>query len=111
MIELNVIDIDGKQYFEIEYIKGKTNTYYYYGNEENPEDFKIFKGVIKDDQELFFLKVDGESMNNIVDNGSYVLIRKQEYAENGDIIVALVNNDDEATLKRYKIIDKQFKEI
>ena len=29
---------------------------------------------IKDDQELFFLKVDGESMNNIVDNGSYVLI-------------------------------------
>lgn len=63
---------------------------------------------IKDDQELFFLKVDGESMNNIVDNGSYVLIRKQEYAENGDIIVALVNNDDEATLKRYKIIDKQF---
>lgn len=63
---------------------------------------------IKDDQELFFLKVDGESMNNIVDNGSYVLIRKQEYAENGDIVVALVNNDDEATLKRYKIIDKQF---
>ena len=52
MIELNVIDIDGKQYFEIEYIKGKTNTYYYYGNEENPEDFKIFKGVIKDDQEF-----------------------------------------------------------
>lgn len=63
---------------------------------------------IKDDQELFFLKVDGESMNNIVDNGSYVLIKKQEYAENGDIVVALVNNDDEATLKRYKIIDKQF---
>ena len=47
-------------------------------------------------------------MNNIVDNGSYVLIKKQEYAENGDIVVALVNNDDEATLKRYKIIDKQF---
>ena len=52
MIELNVIDIDGKEYFEIEYIKGKTNTYYYYGNEENPEDFKIFKCVIKEDQEF-----------------------------------------------------------
>lgn len=63
---------------------------------------------IKEEQDLFFLKVDGESMNNIVANGSYVLIKKQEYAENGDIVVALVNNDDEATLKRYKIIDKQF---
>lgn len=63
---------------------------------------------IKEEQDLFFLKVDGESMNNIVANGSYVLIKKQEYAENGDIVVALVNNDNEATLKRYKIIDKQF---
>ena len=63
---------------------------------------------ITEEQDLFFLKVDGESMNNVVANGSYVLVKKQDYAENGNIVVALVNNNDEATLKRYKIIDNQF---
>lgn len=54
---------------------------------------------------LFFLKVVGESMNNIVKNGSFVLIRKQDYAESGDVVVALVNGDNEATLKRFKELD------
>lgn len=63
---------------------------------------------ITEEQDLFFLKVDGESMNNVVANGSYVLVKKQDYAENGNIVVALVNNNDEATLKKYKIIDNQF---
>lgn len=63
---------------------------------------------LTEEQDLFFLKVDGESMNNVVTNGSYVLVKKQDYAENGNIVVALVNNNDEATLKRYKIIDNQF---
>mgnify|MGYP003300950526 CR=1 FL=1 len=63
---------------------------------------------ITNEEDLFILKVDGESMNNIVQNGSYVLVRKQDYAQNGDLIIAIVNNDDEATLKRYKIIDSQF---
>ena len=52
MVELNVININGKEYFEIENIKGKTNTYYYYGNEENPDDFKIYKAA--DGDEFFF---------------------------------------------------------
>lgn len=43
MIDLNIVEIDGKDYFEIESIKGKENLYYYYGNENDPEDFKIFK--------------------------------------------------------------------
>jgi SOS regulatory protein LexA len=62
---------------------------------------------LQSDENLFFLKVDGESMNNLIANGSYVLIQKQEYADTGDIVVALVN-DEEATLKKYKIIDNQF---
>jgi repressor LexA len=62
---------------------------------------------LQNDENLFFLKVDGESMNNVIANGSYILIQKQEYADTGDIVVALVN-DEEATLKKYKIIDKQF---
>lgn len=63
---------------------------------------------LTEEQDLFFLKVDGESMNNVVTNGSYVLVKKQETAENGDIVVAIANDDSEATLKRFKVIDKQF---
>ena len=63
---------------------------------------------VKKASDLFFLKVSGESMNRVVANGSYVLVKKQETAENGDIVVAIANDDSEATLKRFKVIDKQF---
>ncbi len=59
-------------------------------------------------EDLFYLLVSGDSMDKKVENGDYVLIHKQDYADNGDIIVAIVNDDDEATLKRYKIINEQF---
>ena len=59
-------------------------------------------------EHLFYLRVSGESMNQKVKNGDYALIHKQDYAENGDIVVAIVNGDDEATLKRYKKLNEQF---
>lgn len=51
-------------------------------------------------EECFFLKVNGESMNKEVRNGSYALIRKTDVVENGDIAVVLVNGND-ATLKKF----------
>lgn len=51
-------------------------------------------------EECFFLRVSGESMNKIVKNGGYALIRKQEDVDNGDIAVVLVNGYD-ATLKKF----------
>ena len=57
---------------------------------------------------LFFLKVIGDSMNNIIPNGGYALIKQQDTAENGDIVVAIVNGDNEATLKRFKQLDNNF---
>lgn len=60
-----------------------------------------------DKEEYFYLKVDGESMNQIIKNGDYALVRKQNYADNGDVIVALVNGYD-ATLKKYKQLNEQF---
>lgn len=57
---------------------------------------------------FFFLKIQGESMNKLIKNGSYALIKKQDYAENGDVIVAIVNGDNEATIKRYKQLNEQF---
>lgn len=58
-------------------------------------------------EEYFYLKVNGESMNLKIHNGDYALIHKQDYAEDGNIVVAIVNGDSEATLKRYKRINEE----
>lgn len=55
---------------------------------------------IVDPEECFFLRVNGESMNKIISNGSYALIRKTDWVENGEIAVVLVNGYD-ATLKKF----------
>lgn len=50
--------------------------------------------------EHFILTVQGSSMINIgIHNGDYVVVRKQQSAENGEIVVAMV--EDEATVKRF----------
>ncbi|NCD08195.1 MAG: transcriptional repressor LexA [Negativicutes bacterium] len=51
--------------------------------------------------DVFMLSVKGDSMINagILDH-DYIVVRKQNYANNGDIVVALIG-DDETTVKRY----------
>lgn len=63
-----------------------------------PIDPDLF-GIINP-QECFFLRVNGESMNKVVRNGAFALIRKQDMVENGEIAVVLVNGYD-ATLKKF----------
>ena len=57
---------------------------------------------VNDTEDYFYLVVCGDSMKNcgIVD-GTYVLFRKQQYAENGDIVACLVDGDS-ATVKRFE---------
>lgn len=51
--------------------------------------------------EIFLLNVMGESMIEAgIHDGDRVIVRKQNIAHNGDIIVAM-NSDDEATVKRF----------
>ena len=48
----------------------------------------------------FVLRVRGQSMiEDHIDDGDFVVIRKQETAENGERVVAMI--DGEATLKKY----------
>ena len=50
--------------------------------------------------EFFALRAHGDSMVNAgIEDGELVFVRKQDTAEDGDIVVALI--DDEATLKYY----------
>lgn len=58
-----------------------------------------FMGIVNP-EEHFFLRVNGESMNKVVRNGAFALIHKQDYVENGEIAVVLVNGYD-ATLKKF----------
>ncbi len=55
-----------------------------------------------DAENYFFLRVSGESMINAgIKSGDLVLLRKQDCADDGQIVAARVNGD-EATLKRFK---------
>ncbi len=66
-----------------------------------PELFDVPTSLLKKSGEHFILKVQGDSMigDGILD-GDYVIIRKQDSAENGETVVALIDN--EATIKRYQ---------
>lgn len=55
---------------------------------------------IHNPEECFFLLVKGESMNKVIRNGAYALIRKCDIVENGEIAAVLVNGYD-ATLKKF----------
>ena len=50
---------------------------------------------------IFMLKVKGESMINAgILDGDYIIARKQNFANNGDIVIALIDGE-ETTCKRY----------
>lgn len=68
---------------------------------ENIEDtFSIPINYIKSNKELFILNVSGTSMIEAgIFDGDLAIIEKCNTAENGDIVVALIEN--EATLKRF----------
>lgn len=51
--------------------------------------------------EFFGLQIDGDSMEPKFSKGDVVIVRKQNDAESGDIVIAMVNGDD-ATCKRLK---------
>ena len=69
-----------------------------YTNEDR-ESYIIAGTDIKAD---FCLKAKGDSMINArILNGDIVFIKKQDMVENGEIAAVVVNNDSEATLKRF----------
>lgn len=52
-------------------------------------------------KDLFMLKVTGESMiNAAILDGDYIIVQKQPTANNGDIVVALIDNEN-ATVKTF----------
>lgn len=69
--------------------------------EENIEAFiPVSDKFVKPSNRYFILRASGDSMNDAgINDGDLVLIRQQQIAQNGDKIVALI--DDEATIKEF----------
>lgn len=66
---------------------------------ENPETISL--GDFVRSRDVFVLEVRGDSMQDEhILSGDYVLVEKSKTAQNGDIVVALVDETD-ATLKRF----------
>ena len=69
--------------------------------EENIEEYYSLPRAWVGSGTVFVLQAEGRSMINAgIDNGDYVIVRQQETAETGQVIVALVDGNT-ATLKRY----------
>lgn len=67
---------------------------------ENYEDFYSVPSNFFNGENLFMLNVHGDSMIKIgMFEGDKIIVKKQDSADNGDIVVALV--DDSATVKRF----------
>ena len=67
---------------------------------ENIEDYLMLPQSMLGKDDLFCLRVQGESMIDIgILDGDIVVLRQQDTAENGEIVVAMTP-EDEATLKR-----------
>jgi repressor LexA len=72
--------------------------------EERYEDVFALPKQIVGEGELFLLEVSGDSMiNAAICDGDWVVVRREQTAENGDIVAALL--DTEATVKTFKRVD------
>ncbi len=69
--------------------------------EENIEEvFSVPSSLLGTQDDTFMLRVQGESMINAgIFDGDYIFVKEQNTAKNGEIVVALVENE-EATVKR-----------
>ena len=70
--------------------------------DENIEEYVPVPGIAGGEDGEFVLRVKGDSMKDagILDQ-DYVIVRRQETATDGEIVVALVGEEPEATVKRF----------
>lgn len=62
--------------------------------------YRISSQLAPSGSQYFFLKIQGDSMNLAgINDGDMVLIRQQNTAKPGDLVLALI--DDEATIKKF----------
>lgn len=69
--------------------------------EQDATDFFPIPPTINDHDDLFMLQIQGTSMINMgILDGDKVIVRRQNTANNGDVVIAMTS-DNEATCKRF----------
>jgi repressor LexA len=67
---------------------------------ENREGHLDMGSLFRDDADYFAIRVNGDSMSDAgIFDGDYVVVRQQEDVSSGDIVVAYVGDEQEATVK------------
>lgn len=73
------------------------------------EYFSVPTYLVPKNKKVFSLRVQGNSMINIgINDGDIVIVQKQDVANNGDVVVAM-NEDNEVTLKTFYKEDNHFR--
>jgi len=68
---------------------------------ESGKSLRLHRGMVKGRGEVYALKVKGDSMKDAaILDGDYIIVRRQDRADNGDVVVALLG--EEATVKRFQ---------
>ena len=67
-------------------------------------DYEEIPQTWKNQGEFFGLKIKGDSMKPDINDGDTVIVKQQSTANNGDVVIALVNGDD-ATCKKFEKLD------
>lgn len=62
----------------------------------------LTRDIVKDAEGVYALQVRGNSMiDALINDGDIVIMRHQQYAENGDMVAAWLKDERETTLKRF----------
>ncbi|NIN69905.1 MAG: transcriptional repressor LexA [Anaerolineae bacterium] len=66
------------------------------------EHLELARGVLREDEGIYALQVQGESMiDALVNDGDIVVMKHQEIAENGDMVAVWLRDREETTLKKF----------
>lgn len=86
-------------------VLGTVKAGYDYLVRENIIDYVGFTLKKTDTENYYALKIIGDSMTPLFDDGDIVLVHKQEEFENGDNCIILINGDEATVKKVYKGTD------
>jgi repressor LexA len=66
------------------------------------EHLELARGIVREEEGIYALQVQGESMiDALINDGDIVIMKHQKVAENGDMVAVWLPDKEETTLKKY----------
>jgi len=65
------------------------------------EHLELARGILRDEEDIYALQVQGESMiDALINDGDIVIMKHQKVAENGEMVAVWLRDKEETTLKK-----------